>query len=148
MKNLKSLVKRVSLFCLFILCVSACKKSSEKELKAAVEDANSDYVQNPEQIADGMLLDGVTMNDKAVVYHVTVDEDYFDMEAIEAGKDAITDLMTEVLREGMADDEDMKSFAEAVANTNRGVTYDLEGDVTPGSVPIEITPEALKSIVK
>lgn len=146
MGNLKNIFMKAALLCLVIMGLSAC--TAENVLKAVVDEANEEMTENPQVIDEGMVIDGLSLGDKAVVYHVSVDEDYYDMDALQMNKAEIRREMENILREEVEDDQDIKTFIQAVADANKGITFKYEGNVSPGTVRIEISPVRVKTFLK
>lgn len=146
MKKITRIVECLVIACMMLFGLESC--TPKDTIKAALEELNAEYQANPEEIDEGMVIDGISMNDKDVVYHVSVDEDYYDMSIIESNKDEIRESIVDEWRNSLHEDADVRRFLRLVAVSNLGVIFQYEGNGGSSPVNIEIPSYTVKQIVK
>lgn len=98
-------------------------------------------------IDEGMIMDDITLGDNGIVYHVTVSEELYDMDALKELAPEIKKNMIEGLKESMNDDQDIKDFMKAAVDLNKPLNYKYEGDTSGSIVRIKISPNEIKTIL-
>lgn len=123
---------------------SSCKQVVDSVIQQGLEQAKKDL---PMLIDEGMIMDDITLGDNGIVYHVTVSEELYDMDALKELAPEIKKNMIEGLKESMNDDQDIKDFMKAAVDLNKPLNYKYEGDTSGSIVRIKISPNEIKTIL-
>lgn len=126
-----------SLFC-------SCDELVNNVFQKGIEEAKKDL---PTQLDEGMVMDDITLGDNGIVYHVTVSEEVYDMDALKEVAPEMKKEMIKGMEESIHDDQDMKDFLEAAVELNKPVNYKYEGDTSGSVVRIKISVNELKEIL-
>lgn len=128
----------------FVSLVSSCQQMVDKAIEVALQDAKKEL---PTLIDEGMVMDDITLGDNGIVYHITVDEDVYDMDMLDAFSSESKIEMINALRESVNDDKDQKEFIESAVSLNKPLNYRYEGNVSGKTVRIKISVSEMKDIL-
>jgi len=128
----------------FVSLISSCQQMVDKAIEVALQDAKKEL---PTVIDEGMVMDDITLGDNGIVYHITVDEDVYDMDMLDAFSSESKIEMINALRESVNDDKDQKEFIESAVSLNKPLNYRYEGNVSGKTVRIKISVSEMKDIL-
>lgn len=141
-KTFKSFAMLAVMLLSSFLC--SCQALVENTLKEALEEAKAEY---PMVIDEGLTVDDITLGDNGIVYHVTVNESVYDIDAIKISKAEMKEGVIEGLKESIKDDNDVKTFIKLAVASNKPISYLYEGDTSGDNVRIKISVAELKRLL-
>lgn len=141
-------MKKVLFVLMMSICASlfsSCDELVNNVIQKGLEDAKKDL---PTQIDEGMIIDDITLGDNGIVYHVTVSEEVYDMDALKEVAPEMKKVIIGNMVESIHDDQDIKDFIEAAAELNKPINYKYEGDTSGTIVRIKISVNELKTVLE
>lgn len=141
-------MKKVMLALMMAICTSlfsSCDGLANSALQLGLEEARKDL---PTQLGDGMIMDDITLGDNGVVYHYTLNEELYDLDALETNAPEVKQDIVTDLKNSVNDDNNLKEFLKATVEANQPVNYKYEGETSGKEVRVVISVNEIKAILK
>lgn len=123
---------------------SSCDEIVNRTLQSSIDEVKKEL---PITIDEGLVIDDITLGENGIVYHVTVDEDIYDMDAVKSVSSDIKKSMLDEWEESINDDQEMKDFIEAAVDFEKPINYKYEGNTSGNVVRIKISVNEMKQIL-
>lgn len=123
---------------------SSCDSIVNNAIQKVLEQSRKEL---PIQIDEGLVVDDITLGDNGIVYHVTVNEELYDMGLLKENAPEIKKGIIDDLDKSVGDDNEVKEFLKAAVELNKPVNYKYEGDTSGDIVRVKISTAEIKAIL-
>lgn len=123
---------------------SSCDSIVNNAIQKVLEQSRKEL---PIQIDEGLVVDDITLGDNGIVYHVTVNEELYDMGLLKENAPEIKKGIIDDLDKSVGDDNEVKEFLKAAVDLNKPVNYKYEGDTSGDIVRVKISTAEIKAIL-
>lgn len=137
---IKNSAKVMLLACVSLIMLTGCS-DKKSQLKLGIQIANK---QCPIKAGAAGEVTSITFDDKDVIYTMSLDEDYANLEALEKNPESMKSAVSAMFRNPQGD---IKKMLDLVVETNSGIKFIYKGKTSGKEVECYLTTEDLKSLL-
>lgn len=137
---IKNSAKVMLLACVSLIMLTGCS-DKKSQLKLGIQIANK---QCPIKVGAAGEVTSITFDDKDVIYAMSMDEDYANLEALEKNPESMKSAVSAMFRNPQGD---IKKMLDLVVETNSGVKFIYKGKTSGKEVECYLTTEDLKELL-
>lgn len=119
---------------------TSCNESKSVLLETVIEEVSEEC---PFEVELGMVCYGISDDGYNLVYHIDVDEDIHD----DVSYMGFSIAEKEALIEEMAEDEEMLMLLDILESLDKGLVYELKGDITGNVNRLEISASIIRNVL-